>query len=144
MKEMDEERKRCISSNITNSSFQVWGEWRHDRSSGMLGCWPLDHALTILSTIVNPVSAREDFLHHIRHTALPSGGSGEGGGGQEGADNVWVVVDSSGEEEEDPAKLWAAFTENDVIQVGCTFYFLVMHSLYPFLITCNIVKELFK
>lgn len=73
----------------------------------------MDHSLTVLSTILRPVSAREDFLHHIRHTALP-GGAGEGGGGQ---DNVWVVVDSSGEEEEDPSQLWAAFTENDVIQV---------------------------
>lgn len=105
----------------------------------MLGCWPLDHALTILSTIVNPVSAREDFLHHIRHTALPAGGSGEAGGGQEGADNVWVVVDSSGEEEEDPAKLWAAFNENDVIQVGCVVFIspttYKITTLFKFLVT---------
>ena len=92
----------------------------------------------MLSTILRPVSAREDFLHHIKHTALP-------GGSQDVMDNVWVVVDSSGEEEEDPSQLWAAFTENDVIQVcvvcrvvsalckGCVVCVLVYVHLCMFL-----------
>ncbi|XP_042241126.1 ectopic P granules protein 5 homolog isoform X2 [Homarus americanus] len=83
----------------------------------MLGCWPLDHALTVLSTILNPVKAREDFLHHLKETALPSQVDEDKNLSEDKNDNVWVVVDSSGEDEEDPAQLWARFNENDVVQI---------------------------
>lgn len=38
-------------------------------------------------------------------------------GDEKSSDAVWVVVDSSGEEEEDATQLWSMFTENDVVQV---------------------------
>lgn len=84
----------------------------------MLGCWPLDHSLTVLSTIVNSINGREDFLHHLKQMTLPGGVDGDKNPSEDkNADNVWVVVDSSGEEEEDPALLWALFNENDIVQV---------------------------
>lgn len=96
----------------------------------MLGCWPLDHSITVLATILHPVVGREEFLHHLRQTALPEGGSdkdkAEKNTSEEKCeDNVWVVVDSSGEEEEDPAQLWASFNENDVVQVRYRIYLYV-------------------
>nr|XP_053655972.1 ectopic P granules protein 5 homolog isoform X2 [Cherax quadricarinatus] len=109
------------------SYIQIGGPWTQENvdggecdsvGGGMLGCWPLDHSLTVLSTILNPVPAREDFLHHLQETALPSASEGDQNCSEDKmADNVWVVVDSSGEEEEDPAQLWALFSENDVVQI---------------------------
>ncbi|XP_047502036.1 ectopic P granules protein 5 homolog [Penaeus chinensis] len=97
---------------------QIGGPWETDIIGRVLGCWPLDHSLTVLSTILSPVSSREDFLHHLKQSALPSGDPGDENTGDERAsDTVWVVVDSSGEEEEDPTQLWAMFTENDVVQL---------------------------
>ncbi|KAG7158419.1 Ectopic P granules protein 5-like 3, partial [Homarus americanus] len=100
----------------------IGGPWEQDGidggvCGGMLGCWPLDHALTVLSTILNPVKAREDFLHHLKETALPSQVDEDKNLSEDKNDNVWVVVDSSGEDEEDPAQLWARFNENDVVQI---------------------------
>lgn len=98
---------------------QIGKDWGTDSvgCGGMLGCWGLDHTLTVLATVLNPVPARQDFLHHLRHKPVAGEGEGEGGDGTTPQDSVWVVVDSSGEEEEDPTQLWSAFTENDVIQV---------------------------
>lgn len=92
-------------------------------SGGMLGCWPLDHSLTVLATILHPVAGREDFLHHLKQAALPGGGREKDAGDhsqteEKYEDNIWVLVDSSGEEEEDPEQLWASFNENDVVQVA--------------------------
>ncbi|XP_063611379.1 ectopic P granules protein 5 homolog [Penaeus indicus] len=97
---------------------QIGGPWETDIIGRVLGCWPLDHSLTVLSTILSPVSSREDFLHHLKQSALPSGDPcDENTGDERASDTVWVVVDSSGEEEEDPTQLWAMFTENDVVQL---------------------------
>ncbi|ROT60953.1 hypothetical protein C7M84_021366 [Penaeus vannamei] len=97
---------------------QIGGPWETDIIGRVLGCWPLDHSLTVLSTILSPVSSREDFLHHLKQSALPSGDPvDENSGDERPSDTVWVVVDSSGEEEEDPTQLWAMFTENDVVQL---------------------------
>ncbi|XP_069970328.1 ectopic P granules protein 5 homolog isoform X2 [Penaeus vannamei] len=97
---------------------QIGGPWETDVIGRVLGCWPLDHSLTVLSTILSPVSSREDFLHHLKQSALPSGDPvDENSGDERPSDTVWVVVDSSGEEEEDPTQLWAMFTENDVVQL---------------------------
>ncbi|XP_045603349.2 ectopic P granules protein 5 homolog isoform X1 [Procambarus clarkii] len=99
---------------------QVGGSWTQEAidGRGMLGCWPLDHSLTVLSTILSPVNAREDFLHHLQQTALPGASDGDTGSSEDKTgDNVWVVVDSCGEEEENPAQLWSLLSENDVVQI---------------------------
>lgn len=100
------------------SYIQVGGPWHQDfKDGGMLGCWALDHALTILSTILNPTSGREDFLHNLKPSPSQEVLDGESNTTDKSSDSVWVVVDSSGEEEEDPSHLWLLFTENDVVQI---------------------------
>ncbi|KAK4327000.1 hypothetical protein Pmani_002518 [Petrolisthes manimaculis] len=100
---------------------QIGGGWDTasggDGGGGMLGCWGLDHTLTVLATVLSPVPARHDFLHHLRYKPVTGEGVEGGGDGVTAQDSVWVVVDSSGEEEEDPTQLWSAFNENDVIQL---------------------------
>ena len=105
------------------SYIQVGGPWQNNAEgassgTGMLGCWSLDHALTVLSTILNPTSGREDFLHHLKPSPSQDGLDGEGiVVDDKSPDSIWVVVDSSGEEEEDPTHLWLLLTENDVVQI---------------------------
>ncbi|XP_076059738.1 ectopic P-granules autophagy protein 5 isoform X2 [Oratosquilla oratoria] len=104
---------RCPAGvgNWAASFIQVPWPTLHPNQS-MFGSSYLDHAVTILATVLMPARGREDFLHHLRTSF-----NVDKDGGSDGQDNVWVVVDSSGEEDEDPRQLWLNFQESDIVQV---------------------------
>ncbi|KAK7082717.1 hypothetical protein SK128_026804 [Halocaridina rubra] len=111
---------------------QIGGPWEQElmssnvkTSAGMLGCWPLDHSLTVVSTILNITKSRDEFLHHLKPSPSQDETDRENPASEdESSDSIWVVVDSSGEEEEDPSHLWALFTENDVVQVNYLRFYI--------------------
>ncbi|CAL4070806.1 unnamed protein product, partial [Meganyctiphanes norvegica] len=105
----------------------VGGPWQR-YEGGTLGSLILDHSLTLLATLLLPTRDRDQFLHHLKEVHK-AGNDGEDTNGEDGK---WVVVDSSGEEdEEDPATNWAHFRENDIVQIlnQIPFEELWKHSL---------------
>lgn len=65
----------------------------------------LDHILTVLATILLPIRAREEFLQHLNM----------GTSAEAIEENHWVMVDSEGEEDEDPTNRWLHWRENDLV-----------------------------
>lgn len=71
----------------------------------------LDHLMTVLAIILQPAHQREHFLRHFKRgiTDIETDHT---------EDSSWIVVDSSGEDEEDATEMWHYFNENDIIQVS--------------------------
>ncbi|XP_061187011.1 ectopic P granules protein 5 homolog [Saccostrea echinata] len=68
----------------------------------------LDHFLTCLATVLMPIKGREDFVALMgKCTTLESGNQS----------NNWIMVDSDGEEDEDPKNAWLYLHENDVVAI---------------------------
>ncbi|XP_013408243.1 ectopic P granules protein 5 homolog isoform X1 [Lingula anatina] len=80
---------------------------RLSRGQSSLGGPLLDNFIAMLATLMLPVKARTDFLSHMNVSLTPSADNG--------VDNPWVLVDSDGEEDEDPANSWQYLQENDVV-----------------------------
>ncbi|GAB6019246.1 hypothetical protein CHUAL_000850 [Chamberlinius hualienensis] len=84
----------------------------------------LDHVITIMATVLLPVRAREEFLQNIKLEMSANVSSDDN-------DNKWVLVDSEGEEDEDPKNCWLHLRESDLIAVvnqipiGCLFKHLL-------------------
>jgi hypothetical protein len=70
----------------------------------------LDHLLTMLATVLLPVRQREEFLKELLVVASPSKLAHR-------EDNVWVVLDSEGEEDEDPQRSWSLLHESDLVSI---------------------------
>ncbi|XP_014790390.1 ectopic P granules protein 5 homolog [Octopus bimaculoides] len=68
----------------------------------------LDHMVTVLATILQPIKGREQFLQHL-NTNLKER--------TESNDGAWIMVDSDGEENEDPKNAWQYLRENDVVNM---------------------------
>uniref|UniRef100_A0A6A7FV46 Ectopic P granules protein 5 homolog isoform X3 n=1 Tax=Hirondellea gigas TaxID=1518452 RepID=A0A6A7FV46_9CRUS len=92
---------------------------------GAIGGAALDHCLTVLAIMLSPITARAQFLHSTRPSFLPAkqatgnvslNKNSTSVGGEE-EDDVWVLMDSSGDEEEDLAVTWCNLGENDVIEL---------------------------
>ncbi|XP_064604344.1 ectopic P granules protein 5 homolog [Liolophura sinensis] len=66
----------------------------------------LDHAITILATILLPVAARTEFICQMNIAASAN---------SEDKENMWILVDSDGEEDEDPKNSWQYLHENDIV-----------------------------
>lgn len=64
----------------------------------------LDHLLTVLSTVLIPVKDRAEFLKDFR-VILQS----------KNDDDIWSLLDTEGEEEQDPTTSWSLMKENDLI-----------------------------
>lgn len=68
----------------------------------------LDHMVTVLATILQPIKGRETFLQYLNITLKER---------TESTDNAWIMVDSDGEENEDPKNAWQYLRENDVVSI---------------------------
>ena len=66
----------------------------------------LDGLLTVLSTVLLPVKGREGALKELKVTSPVKV-----------KDNIWVVLDSEGEEDEDPSHSWSLLRENDLVSI---------------------------
>ncbi|BFZ08146.1 hypothetical protein BsWGS_11185 [Bradybaena similaris] len=66
----------------------------------------LDHIITAMATILSPTRAREEFMCHMR-VNLSEQSMNE--------DKAWILVDSDGEEDEDPTNSWLYLHENDIV-----------------------------
>ncbi|ELT99412.1 hypothetical protein CAPTEDRAFT_188527 [Capitella teleta] len=67
----------------------------------------LDHTLTVLASLMKPVRKREDVLYQLKVTLTPPP--------DKIPENPWILVDSEGEEDEDPHNSWWLLLENDVV-----------------------------
>ncbi|XP_041348486.1 ectopic P granules protein 5 homolog isoform X2 [Gigantopelta aegis] len=77
-------------------------------TAGGFGSPLLDHLVTELSTLLQPTIAREDFMCQMRTSVSPQSVQME---------NTWIMVDSDGEEDEDPSNLWLYLHENDIVSI---------------------------
>ncbi|GAB1606783.1 ectopic P granules protein 5 homolog, partial [Argonauta hians] len=68
----------------------------------------LDHMVTVLATILQPIKGREQFLQHLNISLKDR---------TENNDGAWIMVDSDGEENEDPKNAWQYLRENDVVNM---------------------------
>ncbi|KAG1714715.1 Ectopic P granules protein 5 [Nymphon striatum] len=78
----------------------------------ILGCEQLDLNITCLATILLPVKAREQFLSQLRSSLQFSSLEKTNVSKK---DASWTVVDSDGEEDENPDVSWLNFQENDLV-----------------------------
>ncbi|XP_060080983.1 ectopic P granules protein 5 homolog [Ylistrum balloti] len=67
----------------------------------------LDHLMTCLATILMPIKGREDFICLMKEGITPDPQHG----------NTWIMVDSDGEEDEDPKNAWMYLLENDIVAI---------------------------
>ncbi|XP_070191920.1 ectopic P granules protein 5 homolog [Littorina saxatilis] len=73
-----------------------------------LGSPVLDHAVACLATVLLPIKAREKFMCHMRLNVSENSLQME---------QAWTLVDSDGEEDEDPSQAWVYLHENDVVAI---------------------------
>ncbi|XP_076447261.1 ectopic P granules protein 5 homolog [Babylonia areolata] len=73
-----------------------------------LGSPVLDHAVTCLATILLPVKAREEFMCQMKLNVTEQSLQME---------QAWTLVDSDGEEDEDPSQAWLYLHENDMVGI---------------------------
>ncbi|GFO21233.1 ectopic p granules protein 5 homolog [Plakobranchus ocellatus] len=68
----------------------------------------LDHIVVALATVLMPIKAREEFMSQMRinvsETSLQ-------------LERNWILVDSDGEEDEDPSNSWLYLHENDIVNI---------------------------
>ena len=87
----------------------------------------LDHAMIMLSAVLSPVTDREQFLTELKVTSYTPQTTGE--------DNKWTVLDSEGEEDEDPERSWSLLRENDLVliftQIPVDFVFETILKIDP-------------
>ncbi|XP_055883015.1 ectopic P granules protein 5 homolog isoform X1 [Biomphalaria glabrata] len=69
-------------------------------------CPMLNHTITAMATVLLPVKAREEFMHQMQMNLNEQSGSD---------DRAWILVDSDGEEDEDPSNSWLYLHENDIV-----------------------------
>ncbi|KAL4226903.1 Ectopic P granules protein 5 [Mactra antiquata] len=74
----------------------------------MFGNSCLDHVITGLSTVLIPTSYRSEFLCKMQKVLTT---------GKDNKNLSWVLVDSDGEEDEDPQTNWMYLHENDVVAI---------------------------
>ncbi|XP_053378040.1 ectopic P granules protein 5 homolog isoform X2 [Mercenaria mercenaria] len=74
----------------------------------MFGNTYLDHVITGLSTVLIPTSYRSEFMCKMQKMLAT---------GKDNKNLSWVMVDSDGEEDEDPQSSWVYLHENDVVAV---------------------------
>lgn len=79
-----------------------------DFSPLMFGNAHLDHAITCLSTALIPTSYRSEFMCKMQKMLTT---------GKDNKSLSWVMVDSDGEEDEDPQSAWVYLHENDIVAV---------------------------
>ncbi|CAG5120166.1 unnamed protein product, partial [Candidula unifasciata] len=66
----------------------------------------LDHIVTAMATVLLPTKAREEFMCHMRVNLTEQSMQ---------EDKAWILVDSDGEEDEDPTNSWLYLHENDIV-----------------------------
>ncbi|KAJ8314280.1 hypothetical protein KUTeg_008841 [Tegillarca granosa] len=71
------------------------------------GCPLLDHVMTGLATVLMPIKARTDFICMMSQSITPDVQQ----------KNNWILVDSDGEEDEDPKNAWMYLHENDLVAI---------------------------
>ncbi|XP_017889287.1 ectopic P granules protein 5 homolog isoform X2 [Ceratina calcarata] len=71
----------------------------------------LDHAVTVLATVLIPIRDRDKFLEQVRKSFMEPCSDIEHG------DTVWLMLDEEGEEDEDIANLGFNLFESDVISL---------------------------
>ncbi|XP_059161411.1 ectopic P granules protein 5 homolog [Physella acuta] len=71
-----------------------------------LGNPVIEHLVTALATILLPVKAREEFMCHMKLNITEQSIQEE---------RAWILVDSDGEEDEDPSNSWLYLHENDIV-----------------------------
>lgn len=76
----------------------------------------LDYTLTVLAVVLSPVASRQQFLQHTKPAFLAPAAESVNS-------NVWVVMDSSGDEDEDMAETWCNLDEQDIVDVSSALYF---------------------
>ncbi|XP_055999889.1 ectopic P granules protein 5 homolog isoform X2 [Ostrea edulis] len=68
----------------------------------------LDHILTCFATVLMPIKGREEFVALMGKCTTIEGGN---------QSNNWIMVDSDGDEDEDPTNAWLYLHENDVVAI---------------------------
>ncbi|XP_060553082.1 ectopic P granules protein 5 homolog [Ruditapes philippinarum] len=79
-----------------------------DYSPLVFGNVYLDHIITGLSTVLIPTSYRSEFMCKMQKMLTT---------GKDNKNLSWVMVDSDGEEDEDPQSSWVYLHENDVVAI---------------------------
>ncbi|XP_064630038.1 ectopic P granules protein 5 homolog isoform X2 [Lineus longissimus] len=67
----------------------------------------LDHTVVVLATLLLPVKSRDLFLLPLKVLMTPQV--------EKQPDNMWIIIDSDGELDEDPENSWHFLQENDVV-----------------------------
>ncbi|XP_071084165.1 ectopic P granules protein 5 homolog [Haliotis cracherodii] len=79
---------------------------------GAFGSPVLDHLVTALATVLFPTQCREEFMSQMRTSLTNESVQME---------NTWILVDSDGEEDEDPSHAWLYLHENDIVSILMQF-----------------------
>ncbi|XP_046571414.1 LOW QUALITY PROTEIN: ectopic P granules protein 5 homolog [Haliotis rubra] len=79
---------------------------------GAFGSPVLDHLVTALATVLFPTQSREEFMSQMRTSLTKESMQME---------NTWILVDSDGEEDEDPTHAWLYLHENDIVAILMQF-----------------------
>ncbi|KAK6177743.1 hypothetical protein SNE40_015786 [Patella caerulea] len=77
-------------------------------NDGMFGGPVLDHVVVCLATVLLPPKGREEFMCHMKISQSPESLN---------QDATWILVDSDGEEDEDPVNAWLYLHENDIVAI---------------------------
>lgn len=72
----------------------------------------LNHIITAMATVLMPIKAREEFMCQMRINVTEASLQLE---------RNWILVDSDGEEDEDPSNAWLYLHENDIVAILSQF-----------------------
>uniref|UniRef100_A0A0K2TWM7 Ectopic P granules protein 5 homolog [Nasonia vitripennis] n=1 Tax=Lepeophtheirus salmonis TaxID=72036 RepID=A0A0K2TWM7_LEPSM len=87
----------------------------------------LNNLLGLLSCLLRPIKARESFLKEFKVS---------NGSPLQVKDNVWVVLDSEGEEDEDPAYSWSLLRESDLV---IFLNQIPIYSIYEYILRIQVI-----
>lgn len=94
----------------------------------------INHCVTFLKVLLMPTKQRTEFLANL-HT--------ENGPIDATTEDLWIIIDSDGEEDSTPAGECAKLKENDLIALlnQVPFEYLFRYSIYKFTVKCLNVFE---
>ncbi len=88
----------------------------------------MKHLLTVVSVIMSPIEAREEFLKPLKASLVCPGSGRE----EEDPDSVWSVVDQEGDEDEDLHETWHLLGDADLVEI---FHQIPFGDLYKYLLS---------
>ena len=106
----------------------------------VFGSLLLDHAFTVISTLLRPTKNRKHFLHHLSKKTRTSDETENLSNSDldNSNDSIWVVLDSTGEEEEDENLMWQHLSDSDIIEMLNQIPF---EALFKHILQINLSKQ---